>query len=370
MCTTLTPATAIARHNAQDPLRAFGEPSLGGARKVDITSPTVFSALAVLASAQPAANNVVNLGKSEDALPVDFELLVRVSPPLYINVIPSDTTSKTAASDRNKTRTIVANDMIENFMSSWTQLVGDPIVSKWIVLGLAVSIALNAYLLKGIGAGAAFASVAPVVRFTAPSPRESLKDTPSTLAATQEKMRGGKKKLEVKVEDLAAFRESLHESQTQPYLAPTRMNPGNLRSHPVNTLALDIVDRKLEETQTREKFKFLSASVASDSAPTSPHPVIRDTDSTDVKSLEDCIDMFENGPRPVSVSLSMLNDEEVILLSQAGKIQAYALEKMLGDLERAVRIRRALICKISPSFEFEASLNMLDSSSRIEDTDS
>jgi len=42
-----------------------------------------------------------------------------------------------------------------------------------------------------------------------------------------------------------------------------------------------------------------------------------------------------------------LNDEEVILLAQNGKIAMYALEKILGndELERAVRIRRALVCK-------------------------
>jgi uncharacterized secreted protein with C-terminal beta-propeller domain len=48
--------------------------------------------------------------------------------------------------------------------------------------------------------------------------------------------------------------------------------------------------------------------------------------------------------RPVSESLKLLNDEEVIMLSQKGKIQAYALEKMLGDYTRAVKIRRALLC--------------------------
>ena len=66
--------------------------------------------------------------------------------------------------------------------------------------------------------------------------------------------------------------------------------------------------------------------------------------SSHIRSLEECIDIFENGPRPVSVSLSLLNDEEVILLAQNGKIQAYALEKVIGDLERAVMIRRALVC--------------------------
>jgi hydroxymethylglutaryl-CoA reductase (NADPH) len=57
------------------------------------------------------------------------------------------------------------------------------------------------------------------------------------------------------------------------------------------------------------------------------------------------MDIFENGPRPVQASLKLLSDEEVVVLAQAGKIAAYALEKLLGDLERAVRIRRALICE-------------------------
>jgi len=73
-----------------------------------------------------------------------------------------------------------------------------------------------------------------------------------------------------------------------------------------------------------------------------------------IRSLEECIDIFENGPRPLSASLALLNDEEVILLAQNGKIAAYALEKVLGAgvgvggavaLERAVKVRRALICE-------------------------
>lgn len=65
-----------------------------------------------------------------------------------------------------------------------------------------------------------------------------------------------------------------------------------------------------------------------------------------MRSLAECLDIFDNGPRPLSESLALLNDEEIILLALKGKIAAYALEKVLGmnELERAVRIRRALIC--------------------------
>ena len=59
--------------------------------------------------------------------------------------------------------------------------------------------------------------------------------------------------------------------------------------------------------------------------------------------MEECLQVFNGGPNGVQE----LNNEEVILLAQHGKIAAYALEKVLGDLERAVLIRRALICKPS-----------------------
>jgi hydroxymethylglutaryl-CoA reductase (NADPH) len=78
-----------------------------------------------------------------------------------------------------------------------------------------------------------------------------------------------------------------------------------------------------------------------------------DSDSSvQVRSLKACIEIYENGPRPASVALDMLNDEEVIMLAQNGKIAAYALEKVLGGerLERAVRIRRALVCEFLFSF--------------------
>jgi hydroxymethylglutaryl-CoA reductase (NADPH) len=68
-----------------------------------------------------------------------------------------------------------------------------------------------------------------------------------------------------------------------------------------------------------------------------------------IRSLGECVDIFENGPRPLSLSLALLNDEEIILLSQNGKVAAYALEKVL---ERAVRIRRALICTFFSFFRW------------------
>jgi hypothetical protein len=65
-----------------------------------------------------------------------------------------------------------------------------------------------------------------------------------------------------------------------------------------------------------------------------------------VRSWEEYIDIFDLDPRPVSV---LLADGEVVLLAQNGN---HALEKVLDggakdnvNLERAVRIRRALFCE-------------------------
>lgn len=53
---------------------------------------------------------------------------------------------------------------------------------------------------------------------------------------------------------------------------------------------------------------------------------------------------------------SKLSDEEVLQLVGAGKIAAYALEKVLGDFERAVHIRRMLI---SSTVDFDLASSLL-----------
>ncbi|KAI8342442.1 3-hydroxy-3-methylglutaryl coenzyme A reductase [Chlamydoabsidia padenii] len=69
--------------------------------------------------------------------------------------------------------------------------------------------------------------------------------------------------------------------------------------------------------------------------------------STEVRSLETCISLIQTPDE--------LSDEEVISLVQAGKMAPYALEKTLGDLERAVGIRRSLISRASVTKTLENS---------------
>jgi hydroxymethylglutaryl-CoA reductase (NADPH) len=277
-------------------------------RTVDITSPPIERSLSSLA-----------------ALHSESELIVRISAPIHVRMVPIITPH---LHKESKVKEHDADDMIDNFMSSWTRLVGDPILSKWIVLLLGVSVALNGYLLKGISTGTGSTrsvQQAQGVRFNADrvQERQPVISSPASLPTSAMSNH--------RAEGVVAYS-----------AAPAVVRPipvSAIRRAPsVNGISslLDSVDQKLKAQQPTFTTGDESDSQDEESG-------TKET-STAVRSLEECIDIFENGPRPVSVSLSLLNDEEVILLAQNGKIQAYALEKVLGDLERAVLIRRALVC--------------------------
>lgn len=277
-------------------------------RTVDITSPSIQRSLSSLA-----------------ALHNGPELSVRISAPVHVRMVPIISPH---LHKESRTKGRDTDDMIDNFMSSWTRLVGDPILSKWIVLLLGVSVALNGYLLKGISTGTGSTRIvqqAQGVRFNAVD-RTQEKQTitshshPSPISALPES----------RTESVAVY--SAAPAVVRPIPVPAVPRPPSVNG--ISSL-LNSVDEKLKAQST------FTTGDESDSQ--DEEPGTKET-STPIRSLEECINIFENGPRPVSVSLSLLNDEEVILLAQNGKIQAYALEKVLGDLERAVLIRRALIC--------------------------
>ncbi|EJD05369.1 uncharacterized protein FOMMEDRAFT_103364 [Fomitiporia mediterranea MF3/22] len=407
LCTTLTPATTLARINTAGALN-FGEPVLGRARKVDISGPQVAGALDRLAAVWLAPSTSASIENSTggwvNAHPAD--LLVQISPPLYVHVTPRSKSSahsqanpspSFSAAQAQKERDAQGGQW-EAFLSAWTGLVGDPVLSKSISLSLVLSLALNAVLLRGIATGeagqtlaASLASVVPGVRFSAANlgvvkedkdaeseeertsgdsdeferrmerPREQKKKPVFGIGGNLPPIRAAIANASAGVANTRAYNgerpktpvasaavpEPAPVSETQVRPAMTAIPPPRLvRPHPIrpeaNMLALDLVDRKLEQVSG-----IVSSPSDSDS---SSRPEREET-----RSYEECLDIFENGPRPVQESLKLLNDEEVILLSQAGKIQAYALEKMLGDLTRAVKIRRALISRASKTKTLEHS---------------
>ena len=191
----------------------------------------------------------------------------------------------------------------ESFMSFWTTIVSDPIMSKWIVLTLAASVFLNGYLLKGLGS--------------------------STLQRQQP----------VVLLERAPTKTSDHEP-----LSLTKYD----QVHTNGTVPTHTAEGRSDFTPLPPR-PVLPAPDAEADAPVTPEPVERRSDVEPCRSFEECLQVFNSGPSGVQE----LNNEEVILLAQQGKIAAYALEKVLGDLERAVLIRRALICKPSlPSARF------------------
>lgn len=317
LCTTLTPATALQRyhnHPSSKSLHLFSEPIPGPIKKVDITSPVIASVLSSLAIQD-------NQSQSSDAdSPKDDEVLVRVAPPLHVRVSHEDA----AKSDH----------IIHNFMESWTRLVGDEVLSKWIVLVLAVSVALNGYLLKGIAVGGTNSlrpAVSQTVRFGEGDTKERVKEDIRQPSPVLPKLSILDSPTLPEVDTtLEATPRPTYFNTAMP--APVAPIPVPARSLPLN---LERIDQKLEEQRAHEIERSI---LPSSTISATPPP-------EGIRSFEDILDIFENGPRPVANSLAMLNNEEVILLSQKGKIAAYALEKMLGDNERAVLIRRALICK-------------------------
>ncbi|TEB33925.1 hypothetical protein FA13DRAFT_1730219 [Coprinellus micaceus] len=76
-----------------------------------------------------------------------------------------------------------------------------------------------------------------------------------------------------------------------------------------------------------------------------------------LRSLKECVEIYEDENRGKSESLAMLSDEEVVLLADNGKVAPHALEKLFGmnELERAVRVRRAIISRSSATKTLESS---------------
>ncbi|KAF8434525.1 hydroxymethylglutaryl-coenzyme A reductase-domain-containing protein [Boletus edulis BED1] len=319
--TTLAPAT-IAPFELRSSLRTLGDYQLEP-RKVDIASPAIAIVLDTIAAFHTSNNFTTS----------SVDVLVKVAPPLSISVIPPGPARPRAL--------FRSSEIIDNFMSGWTNLVGDPVISKWIVFVLAASVVLNGYLLKGIAEGAIRGLQPPSVRFRSVGAVKRDRDVDEEIETPQARSTAIRRKPSFvvgppkpKPGDSGAT--NTPESVPSPLLeskhliAPTPI-PANKEISGVPAFLLDMKLR-VQPTAIVTKEPHLPA-----------------------RSLEECIEIFEHGPRPVQVSLSTLNDEEIIILAQDGKIAPYALEKVLGDLERAVSIRRALISRATPTKTLEHS---------------
>lgn len=295
--------------------------------------------------------------------------------------------------------------MIEAFMSEWSNVVGDPILSKWIVVALALSVFLNGYLLKGIGASTtpiqqavAFASDS-----TAPSQNPSPKKKSGifrVIGAGREQSREKDSKSDNELTPAEEYHlQMIKQTKERKFLgtidtavsrlkrsdssvsvmssgAGTPLNLGAatpyMTESPVMSrsnsllfssqslgLSTGLEAPKREATPAPVEEPVPSEPVEVKPSPSThliaPVPAVKEkavfgiptpigtprgtTESIGRRSYEECLKAFEDE------GVGALNDEEIILLSQKGKIAPYALEKILGDFTRAVKIRRALICE-------------------------
>jgi hydroxymethylglutaryl-CoA reductase (NADPH) len=151
----------------------------------------------------------------------------------------------------------------------------DPILSKWIVVALVMSLVLNGYLFNA-------------ARWTIKEPAQP--DQPPK------------------------------DSEIMDQLPPAEnANHGEARNHRLPILQIP----QGQEQAAIEQNLTLPAHAAPGSS----------------RTPQQCEAMLKDKQAP------FLNDEELIALSMRGKIPGYALEKTLGDMTRAVKIRRALVSR-------------------------
>ncbi|KAJ6590428.1 hydroxymethylglutaryl-coenzyme A reductase-domain-containing protein [Mycena vulgaris] len=279
------------------------------------TTPVDRGLLFAVASAHLGSTDVSPEDSDEPAAP---RLLVRVRPPVTLRAVRPTRFAR----------------RVEEALSAWTRLVGDPVLSKGIVGVLVISVLLNAYLIRGAArrGGVRFDDAQGEEAEEAREPvAEKPKPTP-TLAP-------------VRVD--APLRPANHALPPTPPSATPAPNAGA-----VQTFSIEDVNRRL-------RARVRSRTPARGRRDASADEEEEDEEEREPRPLEELVELLERAPK--AGGLREMNDEEVVLLAQAGKIAGYALEKLLAPaqdpagLERAVRVRRALISRASLTQTLETS---------------
>ncbi|KAJ7138499.1 hydroxymethylglutaryl-coenzyme A reductase-domain-containing protein [Mycena crocata] len=323
---------------------------------------------------------------------------------------------------------------IDTALTTWTALAGDPVLSKTLVCVLALSVLLNAFLLRGVGlVGVGRARPVGGVRFDVGD-----KNVEAKSAVVDGRMEEqGAREREAQQQDgwardiasasasasasslsvVQARRERERENETLPLELVHAQTPGAgvgvvpqlprgsqfvqrvvhaptfplppalspLANASAPPLELADVDRRLltstrprtrrSRTPARGRGRRAISFGGEDEvdADLDEGEGGREYEDDDNNAEEDEEEEEDREPRPLPELIALLErlpkahglrelgDEEVILLAQAGKIAGYALEKVLAPaqeaagLERAVRIRRALVSRSSLTRTLEGS---------------
>ncbi|GAA6060323.1 hypothetical protein JCM10212_000420 [Sporobolomyces blumeae] len=359
LVTTLTTKTALGRH-------VDHSPSTSHVPTIDTANPVLSSTLLQLVSAHEAGT----------------ELLVHVVPALHFHAIDRTAVPQPLHAPTLPHLSSASGSLahLDHFMSRWSRLVGDPIISKWIVVALAISLFLNGYLLKGIASGtdsfgngsAAEVAARVLLASTGISAenddddaakarlrrsfsllREELQNEwtqKDALIMQNEYARGERRAAAestkeapsvIKVSAVKARRDSDSSDDASPPGSPILIRTRQRKLTGNGNGNGAAIEKTLEKPSEPAEIKLSPSTVA-----LVPLNGIPETP----RDVESCVKIFDGG-----AGAMLLNDEEIILLVQKGKIAAYALEKLLKDHERAVAIRRALISRASARKTLETS---------------
>lgn len=266
----------------------FVKPVSGSTPRVDVHHPTVYPLLSHLYAS--------HLQSASAAVP----LIVEVLPPLFFHVSPALVESSTGSTSA---RMATAFD---SFMDTWSRSVGDPVMSKWIVVLLILSVMLNAWLLKVQGGMVLVSAQQLGMR------RWSLRRESQNKTDEIKKFREG-------VAKASALRNVATATDSKPSVVPIT------NGQPILT-----ADDQVSGSAIR-------------------------TDS-EVRSIDDLLPILKSG----AASAHLISDEEATVLALKGHIPIHAFEKMLGDPHRAVKVRRMAVSRLSATGTLEESALPLD----------
>ncbi|KAG0323698.1 3-hydroxy-3-methylglutaryl-coenzyme A (HMG-CoA) reductase isozyme [Dissophora globulifera] len=218
--------------------------------------------------------------------------------PMIVEVAPA-----LAFQHQSAVASVVANwteRPLEKMFGLWSYLIQDPVLSKYISLTLGASLLLNIFLLNV----AKLSRQAPVPTTTSPSTT-----TVTTVVATTTKI-----------------------------AAPAQASKTSSASSTVSAV-------KIQPTHVQKLESLPEPKAVVES------PLVKEGEWALVRSMEECLALVKTPGGAASVT-----DEELLMLVNGNKIPSYALEKTLGDLTRAVKIRRALISRATHTKTLESSL--------------
>ncbi|KAJ1977760.1 3-hydroxy-3-methylglutaryl-coenzyme A (HMG-CoA) reductase isozyme [Dimargaris verticillata] len=244
-------------------------------------------------------------------------------------------------------------------------------VNGW-ALALALSVAINVWLLvrslgrkqrAAIGATLSH-STSPTELSQAASPTQQTGDSSPSLFGLSSPLAADSflTPLVSKLQHILAptmTSATLDSSCTTPTINATSLSPTPF-SFPTSRhdsmdpkpelLATHCAQSDLELCADRQSALSSATPTPTPSPPSMPDSVL--VAQGEARTVDDCLQLLKTSPDTASTLL----DEEIANLVSQGKVAAYALEKLLGDFVRAVRIRRMTISRASLTKSLEDSL--------------